>query len=134
MGLAKPELPESARAIQKPRNYAIGPEAGRGGMGAVLEARDLNLDRTVAIKVLLDSANATEESRQRFIREAKVLGQLEHPNIVPIYELGVDEEGRVFYTMKFVRGVTLQRVLDEIRSGENEAVAKYPLNQLLIIF
>ena len=69
----------------------------------------------------------------RFIEEAQITGQLAHPNIVPVYELGVDENDQLFYTMKFVRGVTLRKVLELLAAGEPGVVKKYPLPALLTI-
>jgi len=116
------------------RHYETGREVARGGMGAVHEAVDLSLRRTVALKVLLAGNLATREAALRFEREARVLAQLEHPNIVPIHDLGIDEQGQVFYTMKFVKGVTLQNVLEEIKAAIAETIATYPLANLLTIF
>jgi len=81
--------------------YRPGRELARGGMGAVLDARDQKLGRSVAMKVML-RRNASEEEQQRFLQEARVLGQLAHPNIVPVHDVGTDEQGRLFYTMKLV--------------------------------
>ncbi len=131
---ARPVLPPFAKAIQKARNYEVGKELSHGGMGAVLEAQDLNIDRAVAMKVILPARAGSATMLQRFIQEAQVLGRLEHPNIVPIHELGTDAEGRVFYTMKYVRGETLQGVLNQIKAGDAETIRKYPLSQLLTIF
>jgi len=103
-------------------------------MGAVLEAEELTLERTVAMKVMLTGGQSSREEAQRFRREAKVLARLEHPNIVPIHDLGVGEDGQPYYTMKLVRGTTLHRVLDQIRCGDAETVARYPLSQLLTLF
>src|SRR5207253_859121 len=61
-------------------------------------------------------------------------GQLEHPNIVPMYELGVDEQGRVFYTMKLIKGVTLDEVIKQLRSANERTLERYPLAHLLNIF
>ncbi len=112
--------------------YRPGREIARGGMGAVLDTQDEKFQRAVAMKVMLRNSN--EEGRRRFLQEARVLGQLAHPNIVPVHDLGVDAQGRLFYTMKLVKGVTLRAVLDGLRAGDKEAVAKYPLGQLLTIF
>lgn len=116
-----------------PRNYALGPTIGRGGMGAVLQVRDRNIDRTVAMKIVLNQQDAPAKQR-RFIREARTLGQLEHPNIVPIHELGVDPDGHAYYTMKMVKGVHLREVLEQIGAGNPATIARYPLSQLLTIF
>lgn len=116
-----------------PRNYVLGPSIGRGGMGAVLQVRDRNIERTVAMKIILDPYDPPA-TRYRFIREARILGQLEHPNIVPIHELGLDAEGRAYYTMKMVKGVHLHQVLERIRAGDAVTVARYPLPQLMTVF
>ena len=68
------------------------------------------------------------------MQEARVLGQLAHPNIVPVHDLGKEEQGRMFYTMKLVQGVTLHDVLGKLKAGDKETLAKYPLTALLTIF
>ncbi len=103
-------------------------------MGAVLDARDSKFSRSVAMKVMLRGRGASDEDKQRFLQEARVLGQLAHPNIVPVHDVGADEQGRLFYTMKLVQGVTLQDILLKLREGDRDTLAKYPLNQLLTIF
>jgi tetratricopeptide (TPR) repeat protein len=70
----------------------------------------------------------------RFISEAKLTAQLEHPNVVPVHELSVDENENVFYTMKFVRGITLRKVLELLAEGAAPTVRKYPLATLLTVF
>ena len=112
--------------------YRPGREIARGGMGAILDTQDEKFQRAVAMKVMLRGAN--EEGRRRFLQEARVLGQLAHPNIVPVHDLGVDEQGRLFYTMKLVKGVTLRAVLDGLKAGDRDSIAKYPLGQLLTVF
>jgi eukaryotic-like serine/threonine-protein kinase len=88
----------------------------------VLRATDQDIRRDVAMKVMHGAA-VSDEQRQRFINEAQITGQLEHPSIVPVYELG-ELEGEAFYTMKFVNGRTLSEVLAE----------EYPIARLLGIF
>ncbi len=80
---------------------------GSGGMGQVWLARDLDLDREVALKELLPKWVDNPAVRSRFLHEARIVGQLEHTGIVPIYGVGWSREGRPFYVMKFVRGGTL---------------------------
>jgi eukaryotic-like serine/threonine-protein kinase len=90
--------------------YTIVREIGRGGMSVVYEVRDARLDRMVALKVLafeLSSANAADRMR----REASTIARLEHPGIVPVHEIGTLADGRVFYAMKLVRGVTLSELV-----------------------
>ena len=113
--------------------YRPGREIARGGMGVVLDARDQKLGRSVAMKVMLHR-QASEEEKQRFLQEARVLGQLAHPNIVPIHDVGTDEQGRLFYTMKLVQGVTLHDVVSRLKAADPATLAKYPLNTLLTIF
>jgi serine/threonine protein kinase len=112
--------------------YDIGGIIAQGGMGAIVDAQEKLLRRKVAMKVMLRSGS--QEDLVRFVEEAQITGQLEHPNIVPVYELGVDEQEQVFYTMKLVRGITLHQVLQLIESGVPGTVAKYPLAALLTIF
>lgn len=106
----------------------------RGGMGVILQARDLRIRRNVAMKVMKAGAQFSRESVLRFIDEAQLTGQLEHPNIVPVYELAIDDQGETFYTMKFVRGITLDEVLRGLRHGRREILEKYTLASLLTIF
>jgi hypothetical protein len=101
-------------------------------MGAILDAREAAIERKVAMKVMLDVNDP--DAVARFIAEGKLAGQLEHPNIVPVHELGVDENGHPFYTMKMVRGITLKKVLDLLAEGVEATVKKYPLAALLTIF
>jgi serine/threonine protein kinase len=116
------------------RKYRIGKIVASGGMGAILDAKDVNLKRSVAMKVLLDPEQASRSQILRFIQEAQITGQLEHPSIVPLHELGVDAGGNVFYTMKFVQGETLKAILESIREGDKKAIDRYPLGHLLNIF
>ncbi|MHC4841125.1 MAG: serine/threonine-protein kinase [Planctomycetota bacterium] len=119
--------------------YNVEKEFARGGMGRVLVARDKAVGRDVALKELLPemisgatvggistgpdgSPKETLDSQgivERFLREAKITGQLEHPNIVPVYEIGKDDGGDYFYTMRFVRGKTLAERLREIRKDNS---------------
>ncbi len=114
------------------KKYAIGKVVAQGGMGAILDAMEATIERHVAMKVMLDGTSPDDLSR--FIAEAKITGQLEHPSIVPIYELSVDENGQPFYTMKMVRGITLRKVLELLAEGAAETVRQYPLPILLTIF
>lgn len=94
--------------------YVIAKEIARGGMGVVMRAVDRDIRRDVAMKVLLSEKK--DRARERFVEEAQITGQLEHPNIVPVHDLGVDAEGRLFFTMKLVKGRSLAEMLDVLRS------------------
>ena len=129
------------------KRYAIGGVVAQGGMGAILDVRQSAMQRTVAMKVML--ATADEASVLRFIDEAQITGQLDHPNIVPIHELGVDEQGQqqagvqanLALTEKVLRenpGGTVRReslrelhaaFLAQHRSGEALALAKHGLGR-----
>ena len=86
--------------------YSLQRELGRGGMGIVYLARDVQLDRDVAIKVLPTHLALSAESRERFVREARTAAGLSHPHIVPIHRVG-ETEGFVFFVMSYVEGETL---------------------------
>src|SRR5262249_12170945 len=93
--------------------YRIDGEIARGGMGAVLKGRDTDLGRDVAVKVLLEAHRGKAELVQRFLEEAQIGGQLQHPGIVPVYELGRFPDQRPYFTMKLVKGRTLAALLAE---------------------
>src|SRR4051812_21943886 len=116
------------------KKYKVLTTLARGGMGVVLQARDLRVRRTVAMKVMKSGAQFSRENVLRFIDEAQLTGQLDHPNIVPVYELGIDDRGETFYTMKFVKGITLDEVLRGLRAGRKDIAEKYPLALLLTVF
>ena len=91
--------------------YEVTRRLGRGGMGVVYAAHDRTLDREVAIKVL-DGADADPHAAARLQDEARILGRLEHPGIVPVHDAGRLPDGRVFYVMKLVQGARLDQALD----------------------
>lgn len=104
--------PASASASLSERLVDEG-EIGRGGMASVHRAFDKTLMRRVAMKILDPRRVVKESQRNRFIEEAQITGQLDHPNIPPVHEFGVDEEGTHYFTMKLVRGKTLDDILAE---------------------
>jgi tetratricopeptide (TPR) repeat protein len=91
--------------------YELLGEVGRGGMGAVLRGRDRTLGRDLAIKVLLGHHADHPEVVQRFVEEAQVGGQLQHPGVVPVYDLGLSADHKPYFTMKLVKGDTLSALL-----------------------
>lgn len=114
-----PEMPDfqwetpgqQAASLNRVGRYTLLGELGRGGMGVVYRAWDPQLDRAVALKMLLWGGVAGEVRRKRFVREAQAIARLEHPAIVRIYDTGV-RQGCPFYTMDFVAGETLQQRLE----------------------
>ena len=91
-------------------DYAVGAVIGRGGMGEVVSAHHRLIGRDVAIK-RLKAEDPTEEEIARFMREARIQARLDHPAIVPVHEVGHDEGGRPFFTMKRLTGITLAELL-----------------------
>jgi serine/threonine protein kinase len=126
----KPVQELLARRGKSKERYIIEAEIARGGMGAVLRAVDCDIRREVAVKYLLDQSDPRRKAR--FIEEAQITGQLEHPSIPPVHELGVDAQKRVFFAMKMVRGRSLAQILEELRQIE-PAEKEWPLSRLLNI-
>lgn len=103
------------RSLQLPTeigDYELIEEIGRGGMGVVFRARQISLDREVAVKMILRGRLASDTDMQRFLAEASATAKLDHPSIVPVYEVA-DVDGRPFFSMKYIDGITLaDRVAD----------------------
>ena len=104
--------------------YREGKELGRGGMGQVVEAFDVDLRRSVAKKLILGAGKGSAAPDAgllgRFLEEAQVTAQLSHTGIVPVHELGVDEQGRVYFTMDRVQGSRLHELYDRVREADPE--------------
>ncbi len=122
------------RTLLSGKRYKVMGSIGRGGMGVVHQARDLRIHRQVAMKVIKTASQFSRENVLRFVDEAQLTGQLQHPNIVPVYEIALDDQDEVFYTMKFVKGITLDDVLKGLRKGDEPMVKEYSLTALLDIF
>jgi serine/threonine-protein kinase len=129
--LTQPEAPVSRGndALETDRYREID-VIGHGGSGVVIRALDKDLLRHVAIKIFDPSLAIDESKANRFIEEARITGQLEHPSIVPIYELGVDDRGRRFLAMKLIGGATLDAMLTRLAE---ERLAPVHLSHLLQI-
>lgn len=112
-------------------DYSVEKEIAHGGMGIIYESSDLTLQRSVAVKV---SSVAGHHGDPRFKQEAEVLAALAHPNIVPIHSFGTDPNGNPFYSMKLIKGRTLQAIIDTLRADPTKASAEYPLAKRLSIF
>ncbi|MAG58706.1 MAG: hypothetical protein CMJ83_20650 [Planctomycetes bacterium] len=104
--------------------YLVLGEIARGGMGVVLKGRDADLGRDVAIKVLKDGYADHSQMLQRFVEEAQIGGQLQHPGVVPVYEMGLDSRHRPYFAMKLVNGRTLASLLAE-RANPSVELGRY---------
>lgn len=111
---AGPSLPEL------PRRYHVSGELARGGVGVVLKGHDIDLGREVALKVLRAEHVGNPSLTRRLVEEAQIGGQLQHPGILPVYELGLDRSKRPFFAMKLVRGRTLAELLKDRKSPQED--------------
>src|ERR1700722_10320155 len=127
-GGRRSERPEAPSQPPGPR-YKIGELLGAGGVGLVTTALDRTIGRTVAVKTLKQGRESEPHVSRRFIDEAHVTAQLEHPNIVPVYDMGWLPDGQPYYTMRIVKRQSLRDVL---RSADLKA--QWPLVRLLGAF
>jgi serine/threonine-protein kinase len=104
--------------------YRLLGEIARGGMGAVLRGHDTDLGRDLALKILLDQHQGRGDLIKRFVEEAQICGQLQHPGVVPVYELGTLGDDRPYFTMKLVKGRTLEALLQE-RGGPQDDLPRF---------
>jgi len=119
--------------ISKDR-YRIDEPIAHGGMGTILSTIDRDIGRQVAMKVIFSEGSMSREQVEQFVEESQITGQLEHPNIVPIHELGVDKSGRVYFTMKLVKGRSLLELRKRLMLEDPVIQEKYPLTAVLNIF
>lgn len=135
-----PEAPSAERPVVDPEQLwsgriRAGDELGQGGMSYVLRGVDTKLRRDLALKVTpLPSQQMPRDHLARFIEEAQITAQLEHPNVVPVHDYGMAPDGRVFFSMKLVRGKSLDSILEERASGDPSIVAEFGLRRLLDVF
>lgn len=111
--------------------YSDFAELSKGGSAILRTCLDNNLGRTVVMKTLHSHLADHEYARARFLREARVTAQLQHPNTVPVYEIGQDLEERLYFTMKKVEGDSLREILERQILGEEEACRVFNLDRLL---
>ena len=123
----------AVRGLSARDRYVIGKILGSGGGGRVVRAYDRVLGRTVAMKVLPADLGADAKIASRFMAEAQATGQLEHPNIVPIYDFGTLPSGELYYTMREVRRHSLRDALEGLRRGAPHYLAEYTLVSLVTV-
>ena len=114
--------------------FEVVAELGKGGMGRVLEARDPELGRPVAAKVVLDPKTLRKSHLARFVAEARITSQLEHPNIVPVHDMGVTEDGLLYFIMKKVSGRSMHDILRALALGHKGVQAAWSQTRLLRAF
>src|SRR5262249_23085463 len=117
---ASPEMPDPSERLA--RLQLLG-EFARGGMGVIIKGRDSDLGRDLAVKVLLEQHRENPDLIRRFVEEAQIAGQLQHPGVVPVHELGTLADHRPYFAMKLVKGRTLAELLEE-RAGPAEDRAR----------
>ncbi|MGO9838099.1 MAG: serine/threonine-protein kinase [Polyangiaceae bacterium] len=134
------EVPAFAAALPGPNafqgdaagaRYAVKSLLGQGGMGEVHLTADGWIGREVAMKIAHHGQAGQPHLRARFVREALVQGQLEHPSIVPVYDLGTRPDGATFFTMKRVRGLTLAEIIHGLKREDPAVVRAYSRRRLL---
>jgi Flp pilus assembly protein TadD len=104
--------------------YRLEAEVGRGGMGVVYRASDPDLGRALAVKVLLPHLHGREDVQRRFLEEARVTGQLQHPGVPPVHDLGRLPDGRLFLAMKLIDGDILSRLL-AVRTSPSQDLPRF---------
>ena len=112
--------------------YEVKRVLGAGGMGEVALAEDQDIGRSVAVKYL--SAPQDDTLVARFVEEIHTVGSLEHPNIVPIHDVGVDDQGRYFFVMKHIEGETLEEIIEKLAAGDPAYHKKYTFTARVEIF
>jgi CRP-like cAMP-binding protein len=118
----------------KSGRYASAQEVARGGMGAVYKVLDQDLRRTTAMKVALPVVLRYPENAAYFVDEARITASLEHPNVVPVHDIGCDADNGLFFTMKYVEGEPLDEIIEKVSAGCSDYPETYDLHQRLLIF
>jgi serine/threonine protein kinase len=137
-GARVPDTQHDGRSVVLPAltppGYALQDAVGRGGMGVVYRARDERLNREVAVKLLREDSPADSAAAARFLAEAQITGQLQHPGIPAVHELGSLPDGRPFLAMKLVKGRTLHELLQEQPAGTGAPPPAAERGRLVAVF
>lgn len=130
-----PDVMENMRVGEQVGRYFIADKQGEGGFGLVWQADDPKLGRTIAIKQLSGRLAKDSEHRSRFINEARIAAKLEHPGVVPVYDVEEPDKRQPYYTMKLVRGKTLEEDVQEYHASTKQSEkAKIESRRLLNVF
>jgi serine/threonine protein kinase len=135
--LSIPKLQLESRTeltVKPPNKYKTRNQIGEGGMKQIIQVKDRDTARDLAMALLAENPDNEPTVEGRFIHEARITANLEHPNIVPIHDIGVDHNGKPYFTMKLIEGETLAHLLTKVGQREPEYVEKYNLRHLLSIF
>jgi len=124
-------LPEG---FLRPHRFNLGEVMVQGRTSTIYEAHDSSLNRDIALKAMLPASQASAGQVLRFIREAQITSQLQHPGIPPIYDLSVNEQGQLYYTTRFVEGEPLSSILDNLKAGDAPTRERFSLASLIAIF
>ena len=114
--------------------YSANKKLNQGGMKAIWEVDDHRTARKVAMALIQDSKIASENDIDSFLYEARLTANLQHPNIIPIYDIALDENGNPYFTMKALKGETLGEIIKQLRNGNPEYAKRYTRTRLLGIF
>ncbi|MDD3153343.1 MAG: serine/threonine-protein kinase [Victivallaceae bacterium] len=128
------EINADALPVKSRSRYHFVRSIGFGGMKSVLLVFDEETHREVAMAMMVDYADRPAQDLQRFVNEALITASLEHPNIVPVYDVGKDPSGCPFFVMRYLKGKPLSLILSELRRGREETLERYALSDLIHIF
>lgn len=117
-----------------PDKYEVMEEIARGGVGAIHMVRDRDLMRRLVMKTLIEGNSVSPYVKAKFVEEAQITAQLEHPNIVPVHDFGYFSGGEIFFTMKLISGRTLREIVRGLRRDTGQMRAQFPLTRLLGVF
>ncbi len=121
-------------AAEMQARYIIGEELGSGAIGQVIHAHDEHLNRDIAIKILHGGAGVSRQRIARFVAEAQITAQLEHPTVIPVHEIGRMPGGLPYFSMKKVKGNSLDEVINNLRVDDPEYHKEYNTRRLVRIF
>jgi serine/threonine-protein kinase len=124
---------EARLVVEGKRRYEPTRRLGEGGLGEVLGVRDNDIGREVALKRMRPGVKSAS-TVARFADEVRTIGALEHPNIIPIHDVGVDENGEYYFVMKYVGGETLEAIIEKLAAGDRETHAHYGFERRVQIF